>query len=99
MKKRTGRLIFFMGYIKAKVVNCKKASIRRHPWIPLHANDIVDIKEGTSKDTDIVKKGTTIMIDPDNVSYDWTDRKFYKVRNPDGWIYEGCVDYGSDDGG
>lgn len=88
-----------MAFVKVKIVNCKKASIRRHPWIPLLTKDVVDIKDGVDDNTNIVSIGSTIEIDPTEVCYDWTDRKFYRVKNPKGWIYEGCVDYGGGDGG
>lgn len=87
-----------MGYTKVKIVNCKRASIRRTPWIPLRDKDIVGIKDASINSENTVNAGSTIEIDQDNICYDWTDRKFYKVKNPDGWIYEGCIQIG-DSGG
>lgn len=87
-----------MGYVKARIINCRRASIRRTPWIPLKDKDIVGIKEGSRQEENTIAIGSTIEIDPDNTCYDWTDRKFYKVKNPAGWIYEGCVQIG-DNGG
>lgn len=83
-----------MALRKVQIVNCKSASIRRTPWIPLHAEDIVDIKSSMRNSDSKVPSGTTIEIDTDQICYDWTDRKFYKVKNPHGWIYEGCINLG-----
>ena len=80
-----------MAFRKASIVNCRRASIRRTPWIPLHAEEISGIRDGPINKEGSVLKGDTIEIDTDEVSYDWTGRKFYKVINPEGWIYEGCV--------
>lgn len=87
-----------MSWIRVPIVNCKSASIRRTPWIPISEDDIVGIRDGPiEKESNlIVKTGEYIEIDPEQYTYSWTDRKFYKVRNPDGWIYEGCVDLGDD---
>ena len=46
-----------MAFIKTKIVNCKKASIRRHPWIPLLTKDVVDIKDGVDDNTNVVSIG------------------------------------------
>lgn len=87
-----------MAWTQTRITGCRVASIRRSPWIPLHDKEIVGIRDGPKKnDTEILlQNGLTIEIDPDQVCYDWTDKKFYKVRNPDGWIYEGVIDYGGD---
>lgn len=87
-----------MAFKKVKIVNCRRASIRKKPWVPLHSEEIVGIRDGPIETENTIKLGDTIEIDTDRVSYDWTDRKFYKVRNPDGWIYEGCIDLGEDNG-
>lgn len=86
-----------MAFRKASIVNCRRASIRRTPWIPLHAEDISGIRDGPIEENSTVKKGDTIEIDTDEVTYDWTGRKFYKVRSPEGWIYEGCINIGGED--
>lgn len=89
-----------MGWTKVRIVNCKKASIRRTPWIPLRNKDIVGIRDGpnqNNKQVEIIDQGEQIEIDPDTVCYDWTDKKFYKVRSPEGWIYEGVIDYSGGD--
>lgn len=84
-----------MGFTKATIVNCKKASIRRVPWIPLYFKEIVGIRDGaTGTNTGEIKQGSTINVDLDQVCYDWTGRKFYKVQTPSGWIYEGVIDVG-----
>lgn len=87
-----------MAWTQTRIVGCRVASIRRSPWIPLHDKEIVGIRDGPKKnDTEmLLQNGLVIEIDPDQVCYDWTDKKFYKVRNPDGWIYEKVIDYGSD---
>ena len=81
-----------------KIVNCKSASIRKSPWIPLHDKEIVGVREGPRDDASKVRSGQTIEIDDSEICYDWTDRKFYKVLRPDGWIYEGCIDLGDNHG-
>lgn len=89
-----------MAYKRVQIVNCKTASIRRTPWIPLHDKEIVGIRDGPVFQEDvIVKAGDTIEIDPEDDCYDWTDRKFYRVRNPRGWIYEGVINLEDDSDG
>lgn len=85
-----------MAWTPVQIVNCKSASIRLVPWIPLHDKEIVGIRDGPTENQETVKSGSTIEIDPTVTCYDWTDRKFYKVRNPEGWIYEGVINYGGD---
>lgn len=72
-----------MHLIKVKIINCKTASVRKHPYLPLYANDIIAE----------LKNGDDVTIDPGNVCYNWQGRKFYKTRNPNGWIYSGIIDY------
>ena len=89
-----------MSWVKVKVVKCRSASIRRKPWDPFSENEIVDIRDGPYENATLTKRtGDTLEIDPDIVVYSWTDRKYYKVRDPDGWIYEGCIDFGGDSNG
>ena len=90
-----------MAWTKTHIVGCRVASIRRTPWIPLHDTDIVGIRDGPKFDSNetLVQNGSVIEIDPEEICYDWTDRKFYKVRSPEGWIYEGVIDYGGDTNG
>lgn len=85
-----------MAWTQARIANCKTASIRRTPWIPLHSEEIVGIRDGPKEDQKTVRQGQYVEIDLDDICYDWTDRRFYKIRNPEGWIYEGVVDYGGD---
>ena len=85
-----------MGKRVVKIINCKRASIRRKPWIPLIDEEIVGLREGPNENNTKLKSGKTIMIDDSQVSYDWKDRKFYKTLNPDGWIYAGCIDLGDE---
>lgn len=72
-----------MAFVKTEIVNCKLASIRRKPWLTIVDDDTIGVK----------RKGDTIEIDPMSISYDWKDKKFYRTRNPNGWIYSGCVAY------
>ena len=88
-----------MSWTRVPIVNCKKALIRRAPWIPLRDEEIIGIRDGPKQKENSVKFGDYIEIDTEKVCYNWTDRKFYKVRNPDGWIYEGCVEVGDDSNG
>ncbi len=89
-----------MAWIKTQIVNCRTASIRKTPWIPLHKNDIVGIRDGPKYDDGLlVSSGSIIYIDPEEICYDWTGKKFYKIRNPEGWIHEGVIDYGGEDDG
>ena len=85
-----------MAFIKAKIDNCNKASIRKAPWIPIHSKEIVGIRDGPIEKNNTFKQGESIEINIEDICYDWTGRKFYKVRNPEGWIYEGCVNIGDD---
>lgn len=87
-----------MAWTKAQIVNCRVASIRQTPWIPLHDMDIVGIRDGPKFDskTETIEEGSIVYVDLDDICYDWTNRKFYKVRDPEGWIYEGVINYGGD---
>lgn len=87
-----------MSWTRVSIANCKTASIRRAPWIPLCDTDIVGIRDGpdTNRQTNTVKHGDYVEIDAEQVCYDWTNRKFFKVRNPEGWICSGCVDLGGE---
>lgn len=90
-----------MAWTQTHVIGCRVASIRRTPWIPLHDKEIVGIRDGPKFDADetLINNGESIDIDPDEICYDWTGKKFYKVRNPEGWIHEGVIDYGGDTNG
>ena len=88
-----------MAYTQVIIANCKRASIRNKPWIPMRRKEIVGIRDGPTDNDNTVKAGDTIDVDLEDVCYDWTDRKFYKVRNPEGWIYEGCINIGGEKDG
>lgn len=88
-----------MSWTRVPIANCKTALIRRAPWIPLEDEEIVGIRDGPKQKENTVKFGDYVEIDTDQICYSWTDRKFYKVKNPDGWIYEGCIIVGDDSNG
>lgn len=88
-----------MAFTKATIANCRRASIRSTPWIPIRRKEIVGIRDGPVDNSNTVRQGDSIEVDLEDVCYDWTDRKFYKVRNPEGWIYEGCIEIGGDTNG
>ena len=88
-----------MAFTQVTIANCRRASIRNTPWIPMRRKEIVGIRDGPIDDGNTVKHGETIDVDLTDICYDWTGRKFYKVRNPAGWIYEGCIDIGGDSNG
>lgn len=85
-----------MSWVRVPIANCKTASIRRTPWIPLRDADISGIRDGPTLTDDNVKLGDYVEVDVEQICYSWTDKKFYKVRNPEGWIYEGCINLGDD---
>lgn len=72
--------------VKRKIVNCKKASVRKEP-------DVVDEKKYL--ETDVIgylKKGTDITVDLEDVLYDWTGRCYVKTTEPTpGYIYKGVI--------
>lgn len=69
--------------IKVKIANCKKASLRRAPWITPVSKDIVGE----------IQNGEVIEIDETSICYDWTGRKFYKAKATigEGWVHEGVI--------
>ena len=75
-----------MALVQTKIANCRTASIRRTPWIPMLEEDVIGEK----------KRGEYIQIDTSEICYDWGDRKFYRTRHPKGWIHEGVIEYGGD---
>ena len=85
-----------MAFTKVTIANCRRASIRATPWIPMRHSAIVGIRDGPVDEKHTAKKGEMLEVDLEQVCYDWTGRKFYKVRRPEGWIYEGCIDIGGD---
>lgn len=85
-----------MGYKRVQIANCHLACIRKAPWNTEEELDIVGYKKGPRHNSTINRSGEFIDIDPTDVCYDWQGRKFYKVRSPEGWIYEGVIDFGGD---
>lgn len=83
-----------MAFEKVKVINCKRAAIRQDPWDIKDSNDSDASFESTAEE---VKGGDTIEVDFAVSCYSWIDRRYYKVKKPDGWIYEGCVERGGSD--
>ena len=73
-----------MGFHTMKIANCRAASIRKSPWIPDHADDVIEIK----------KRGEEIEVDQTDICYDWKDRRYFRTRHPKGWICEGVVERG-----
>ena len=72
--------------MRAKIVNCKKASIIKDP----SSYDQTDNQLIKS-----VPNGEVIEIDSTNVSYDLRNRVYYRVYefgSPIGWIYSGAVE-------
>lgn len=78
-----------MSLTNATIANCKRASIRKAPWITPFAEDIVET----------IEQGKIVAIDQNDFAYDWTGRKFYKVPKFKGWIHDGCIDLGDDTDG
>lgn len=87
-----------MAFRKATIVNCRRASIRKTPWIPWHDKELSGVRFGPNDSNDTIVMGDVVDVDTDQVTYDWTGRKFYKILHPKGWIYEGCIDLGEDNG-
>ena len=56
---------------RAKIVNTKKASIRKDVSDPNDDKDNI----GT------LSKGDIVSIDSDNIYYDWTGKEFYKCES------------------
>lgn len=82
-----------MAYKRVQIANCHLACIRKAPWNTMEELDIVGYKKGPRYNSVFNRSGEFIEIDPDDVCYDWLGRKFYKVRSPKGWIYEGVIDF------
>lgn len=69
---------------KARIVNCKKASIRKNPSCTSEKDDTIGILE----------KGEIIDVDDSIRVFDWTDNEFYKCATSfgDGYINVGVVE-------
>lgn len=82
-----------MALRNVKVVNCKTASVRIAPWNPWPTYSFSNTQSPINDGREI-KQGSIIQIDDDDITYDWTgSRKYYKVKNPKGWIHEGCIEF------
>lgn len=69
--------------MKAKIVNCLSAGIRKNIDDP--NTDQTILKN--------VDSGETIEIDTTVTGYDWKDNQFYKCTSPvEGWINQGVVE-------
>ena len=66
------------NYHKARIVNCKKASIRKNPSCTSEADDTIGVLE----------RGDLLDVDTSVTVYDWTDKSFYKCSATigDGYI-------------
>lgn len=71
-------------YKKAKIVNCKKASVRKNP-------SCTDEKDDT---LGVVSSGEVIDVDPSVRVFSWTDREYYKCSTSfgDGYILSELVE-------
>lgn len=71
--------------VTATVINCKRLSIRKHPWVTPYAEDVI----GT------VKAGDTLQVDTDDKVYSWDDKEFYKVDfgSNSGYAIKDCLDF------
>lgn len=71
-----------MAFQNKKIANCRTASIRKAPWIAECIDDVVQTK----------KRGEQVEVDPSDICYDWTDRVYFRTKNPKGWIHEGVLE-------
>lgn len=69
---------------KARVVNCKKASIRKNPSCTSEKDDTIGVLE----------KGEILDVDDSTRVFDWTDKEFYKCSTSfgDGYILKDFVE-------
>ena len=69
---------------KARIVNCKKASIRKNPSCTSEKDDTIGILE----------KGEILDVDDSVRVFDWTDNEFYKCSSTigDGYILTDLVE-------
>ena len=80
-----------MSFTKARIANCSKASIRKKPWDPNEDKELVGLKDGPLSAGTKIDQGDVVYVNLDDICYDWTGRKYYKVRRPEGWIPEGVI--------
>lgn len=72
-----------MSFRKMKIANCRRASIRKAPWRSYDAHDIIDTK----------KRGEEVEVNTSEICYSWTDERYFRTRNPRGWIRDGVLDF------
>lgn len=72
------------NYKKARIVNCKKASIRKNPSCTSEKDDTIGVLE----------KGEILDVDDSTRVFDWTDKEFYKCSATigDGYILKDLVE-------
>lgn len=69
---------------KARIVNCKKASVRKNPSCTSEKDDVVGVLE----------KGEILDVDDSTRVFDWTDNEYYKCSTSfgDGYILTEIVE-------
>ena len=72
------------NFKKARIVNCKKASIRKNPSCTSEKDDTIGVLE----------KGEILDVDDYTRVFDWTDKEFYKCSASigDGYILKDLVE-------
>jgi hypothetical protein len=72
------------NFKKARIVNCKKASIRKNPSCTSEKDDVVGVLE----------KGEFLEVDTSMRVFDWTDNEYYKCSTTfgDGYILTEIVE-------
>ena len=71
-------------FSKARIVNCKKASIRKNPSCTSEKDDTIGVLE----------KGELLEVDTSIRVFDWTDNEYYKCSASigDGYILTELVE-------
>jgi hypothetical protein len=72
------------NFKKARIVNCKKASIRKNPSCTSEKDDVIGVLE----------KGELLEVDTSTRVFDWTDNEYYKCSTSfgDGYILTEIVE-------
>lgn len=72
------------NFKKARIVNCKKASIRKNPSCTSEKDSTIGVLE----------KGEILDVDDSVRVFDWTDKEFYKCSTSfgDGYILTEIVE-------
>lgn len=75
------------NFQKAKIVGCKKASIRKNPSCTRSINNESDVVGYLNKDE-------TLSVDASVRVFDWTDKEYYKCSSSagDGYILTELVE-------